>query len=426
MKSIHLRRALVAAIALVASAPALAQRSAIFLHPDGMGANTWMAARMLAVGPDGRLAWDRLPQVAVYVGPLADRITQTSNGGATTHAWGVRAEAESYGTLGGKPIERARSGYAGSLMREARHAGKAIGIVNSSSLTEPGTGVFLASAANRDDEAEIAAQILAAAPDVALGGGEMFFLPQGVQGRHGKGVRTDGRNLVDEARAAGYTIVYTADELAAVPAGTQKLLGLFAAEETFNEGSEQALARAKRPAFQPQAPRFDVMIAKAIELLSSDADGFFLVGNEEASDNQGGENNAAAVLDAALGADRAIAAALDYAERAGNTTVVVASDSDCGGLLVTGDDVEVGMRIPARGENGAPQDGDAGGRAFLAAPDRSGKRLPFLVSWASAGDMSSGLVARGHGPGADLLRGTVDSIDIYRALYLGLFERRID
>ena len=35
--------------------------SAIFLHPDGMGANTWMATRLMHVGPDGRLAWDALP-----------------------------------------------------------------------------------------------------------------------------------------------------------------------------------------------------------------------------------------------------------------------------------------------------------------------------------------------------------------------------
>ena len=40
-------------------------RSAIFLHPDGMGANTWMATRLMPVGPDGRLAWDGLPQLAI-------------------------------------------------------------------------------------------------------------------------------------------------------------------------------------------------------------------------------------------------------------------------------------------------------------------------------------------------------------------------
>jgi alkaline phosphatase len=414
------------ALGLAIAAPASAQRNAIFLHPDGMGANTWMGVRLLEAGPDGRLAIDALPNVAAYVGPLSDRITQSSNGGATTHAWGLRAQKESYGTIDGKAPAAARSGFAGSIMREAQHAGKAVGIVNSSSVTEPGTGVFLASAANRDDEAEIAAQILAAKPVVALGGGEMFFLPKGVRGRHGEGVRTDGRNLVEEAKAAGYAVVHTADELRALPHDTPYVLGLFAAEETFNEATEEGLRKAKLPAFQPQAPRFDAMIAFAIARLSLDADGFLLVGNEEGTDNFGGENNATAVFDAGAGADRAVRIALDFARKQGETTVVLASDSDCGGLLVTGDDVVAGQKVAPRGENGAPQDGGPDGLPFLAAPDRAGVRLPFIATWASASDSSGGVMARGYGSGADLIRGTIDSSDIYRALYLGLFERRID
>lgn len=420
------RTLLVTLAALSFGGNALAQRSAIFIHPDGMGGGTWAGVRLLEVGPDGRLAIDRMPHAAAYMGPMIDSVTASSNGGATTHAWGVRAKSDSYGSIDGKPPAASLSGFKGTLMHEARHAGKAIGIVNSSSLTEPGTGAFLASVADRDDEVEIAAQILAAAPDVALGGGEMFFLPAGVKGRHGMGVRSDGRNLIEEARAAGYTVVFDRAELAAIPAKTTRLLGLFAAEETFNEGTEQQLARKRLPAFQPQAPRFDEMIRVAIDLLANDADGFLLVGNEEASDNFGGENNAAAVLDAGAGADRAVAHALEYMRKNGQTTVVLASDSDCGGLTVTGDDVIAGRRVPARGENGAPQDGGADGLPFQAAPDRHGVRLPFIATWASSSDSSGGVIARGAGPGGDLIRGTVDSTDIYRALYLGLFERRID
>ena len=166
--------------AVDAPTPAAAgPRSAIFLHPDGMGANTWMATRLMHVGPDGRLAWDQLPQVAIYVGPTSDSVNQSSNAGATTHAYGVRAKLDSYGAIDGA-APTAASGKAQSLMVEAKAAGKMTAILNSSSLTEPGTGAFLASVANRDDEAEIASQILAAGPDIALGGGEMFFLPKGV------------------------------------------------------------------------------------------------------------------------------------------------------------------------------------------------------------------------------------------------------
>jgi alkaline phosphatase len=406
----------------VRPAPAsAAPASAIFLHPDGMGANTWHLARLVSVGPDGRLAWDRMERAAVYVGAMTDAVTQSSNGGATTHAWGVRSERDSYGMIARQPIPRAASGAPVSLMMEAKAAGKAIGIVNSSSVTEPGTGAFLASVPNRRDEEAIAAQILASGADVILGGGEQFFLPRGVTGVHGTGVRTDGRNLIEEARAAGYTVVRTAAELEALPPSASRVLGLFAREETFNEGTEQQLAARRLPVFQPQAPRFDVMIARAITILSRHPQGFFLVGNEEATDNLGGDNNAAAVIEGALGADRAIATALAAAAANPNLTVVVSSDSDCGAAQAN--DVPAGRPVPVRGETGAPQDGNPR-LPFLTAPDARGQRLPFAVSWGSGGDVAGGLVVRAHGPGAAALSGTVDSSGVYTALHRGLFGAR--
>ncbi len=392
-------------------AAAAAPGSAIFIHPDGMGANTWMAVRLAQVGPDGRLAWDRLPQAAVYVGPMRDRVHASSDGGATTHAWGVRAEVDSYGMIGGRAIPAARSGAPLSLMREAMAAGKAVGLVNTSTVTEPGTGAFLATVPDTDDDAAIAAQILEARPQVILGGGESWFLPAGAKGAHGPGARRDGRDLLAEARAAGYRIVRTRAELLALeapPPGqpVPRVLGLFAADTLFVEGSEASLARRGRSAFPAGVPRFDEMMAVAQRLLAGAPQGFLLVGNEETTDNLGGDHNASAVLEAGAGADRAIAAALELAARDPGLTVVVASDSDCGGLLARGQD------LPARGP-------------LWAAPDREGRRLPFAITWAAANDGAGGLVARGAGPGAALIRGTIDSTDVYRALYLGLFGREL-
>ncbi|MBS3895820.1 alkaline phosphatase [Silanimonas sp.] len=420
-----LAAALAASLLLIPALAASANpRSAIFLHPDGMGANTWSATRLLHVGPDGRLAWDQLPEVAIYVGPSLDAVEQSSNGGATTHAYGVRARLDSFGQIDGQ-VPVAASGQRLSLMREAQAAGKKVAIFNSSSLTEPGTAVFLASVTDGDDETEIAAQILAARPDIALGGGERFFLPRGVRGRHGMGARRDGRNLIEEARAAGYTVVFTAAELAALPAGSTRVLGLFAAEETFNQADEAGLAAARLPAFQPQAPRFDTMLAFILPRLKDHPQGYFIVGNEEGTDNFSGENNASAALEAAIGADRAIALALAEAQANPALTVVVASDSDNGGMNPTSDDLgdpaTPPRRLPRRTSFGSPIDGDPSGRPFLAAADRFGVRLPFYVSWASDSDGAGGTVVRGIGPGATMLKGTVDATEIYTALHRGLF-----
>ncbi len=251
-------------------------------------------------------------------------------------------------------------------------------------------------------------------------------MPVGAKGRHGPGVRKDGRNLIKEAKAAGYTIVYTANELAKLPENKTRVLGVFASDQTFNEGTEAGLAKAGLPAFQPQAPRYDEMMRAAMRILKKSPEGYLLVGNEEATDNLSGENHAMATLDAAAGADRAIGIAMAEAESNPELTVIVASDSDNGGMNASGDDdLFNGQTLAATSENGSPVDG-ADGKPFVAVADARGVRLPFVVTWSSTSDSSGGTVARGVGPGAELIHGTVDSTDIYRALYLGLFGKKPD
>ncbi|MFZ4071084.1 MAG: alkaline phosphatase [Caulobacterales bacterium] len=422
MVRLSLTAALLSLAVLAPNAVAQVQdkRSAVFLHPDGMGANTWTAIRLKEVGPDGRLAWDQLPAAAAYVGPLLDRVTATSNGGGTSHAWGVRAASASFGFPAGA---EAASGAPMPLMLEAKRAGKAIAIINSASVTDAGTGTQLASVGNRRNHTLIAAKMLSAEPDLLLGGGEKYFLPQGVAGVHGQGVRQDGRNLIEEARAKGYRIVRTRTELLEAAKTKGKILGLFSTDNTFQEGSEEQVAASGKPLFEAQAPRYDEMVAVALNLLADAPNGFYLMAEEEATDNLGGDNNASGVLDAGAGADRAIAAALAAAKANPNLTVVVASDSDCGGLQATGDDAVAGEKLPPATKTGSPIDGVGGAATvpFLAAPDEAGMRWPFAITWASEGDMSGGGIVRATGPGAALVFGTVDSTDVYRALHAGLF-----
>jgi len=169
------------------------------------------------------------------------------------------------------------------------------------------------------------------------------------------------------------------------------------------------------------APDWDVMISAALARLTKGPNGFLLVANHEATDNLGGEN-ASAVLDAAAAADRAIANVLALAAEQPDLTVVVASDSDCGAMVAT-DEASDLDRVPSRGERGTRLEGTADGHPFLAAADAQGRRLPFTIAWGSAGDVAGGLVARGIGPGAALLSGTIDSTDVFRSLHLGLFRR---
>lgn len=264
---------------------ALPTGNVIFFHPDGSGLNGWNAARAYWYGPDALLNWDQLAELALYRGHMLDGLVGSSNGGATTHAFGYKVQHEgSFGRDGGlqyndddelvsegRPID-ALSGAPGSILREAAAAGMPVGIVNDGDLPEPGTGVFLAEVADRTLEEEIARQFLDGRPGfegeplpaVLLGGGEGFFLPSTapacgdtvtldcyvhVDQISGEGpLRSDDRNLLREAADLGYTILRTRADFEALWARLQaepdyapSVLGLFARDDLFNDAPEELL-----------------------------------------------------------------------------------------------------------------------------------------------------------------------------------------
>jgi alkaline phosphatase len=156
----------------------------IFIHPDGTSAAHWGATRILFQGADGRLNWDKMSNLAVYLGHMKNQLSATSNGGAVTHATGVKVNADSFGLdENGKPIV-ALSGKPQTIMEEAMSAGKATAIINSGMIHEPGTAAFLAKSPSRRNFADITKQIVESGADVILGGGEMWYLPKGTAGRH--------------------------------------------------------------------------------------------------------------------------------------------------------------------------------------------------------------------------------------------------
>ncbi|WP_416673966.1 alkaline phosphatase [Egbenema bharatensis] len=414
--------------------------SVIFIHPDGTSPSHYAAARFVHYGPDGRLNWDQMTNAGVYLGHMKDQLTGTSNAGAVTHAFGVKAYAGSYGLdENGEPIE-SLSGQAGiSIMEEAIAAGKGTAVINSGFIAEPGTGAFLAEVESRSDVTGITAQVVESGVDIILGGGEIHYLPVGTVGRFGEaGVREDGRNLIEEAEAAGYTVVYTLEELQSLPAGTEKVLGIFAAEDTYNDTTEENLAEQGLGLYgQPgneNPPTVAQMLEKAIEILSSNPNGFFIVLEEEGTDNFANNNNAAGTIEAAKRADDAIGVAIDYVNNVNpNTLIITAADSDAGGLEVrepVAADEPVGTvaNNPIRNigiEN--PLDGTEGlGTApFVSAPAANGNIYPFAVGWATTADVPGSIVSKTYGLNAEKLPSTLDNTEIYRLMYQTLFDEEL-
>jgi alkaline phosphatase len=394
----------------------------IFIHPDGTSASHWGAARMLYLGPDGRLNWDQMSHLAVYLGHMKNQLTGTSNAGAVTHATGVKVNADSFGLNEAFQPVVAFSGQPETIMQEAIATGKGTAIINSGMIHEPGTGAFVAKAANRREFAEITKQIVLSGVDVIMGGGEMWYLPKGTAGRHTtaeQSQRQDGINLIEEAKQKGYTVIYTRDELLQLPANTQKVLGIFAADDTYNDAPEEELKKQNLPLYVPTAPT-----------VSQNSKGFFVVLEEEGSDNFCNFNHAAGCIQAIKHADDAVGVAMKFIEKNPNTLLVTAADSDAGGLEVVGvteKDFPLNQPLPEKGENGSPWDGKEGTATlpFVSAPDKQGKRFPFAIAWAGLGDFTGSIVAKAHGFNSELLPNTVDNTDIYKLMYRTLFGKEV-
>lgn len=400
--------------------------SVIFLHPDGTSASHWTAARLLLQGPDGVLNWDRLPRLALYRGHMRDAVAATSHGGATSHAFGRKVPSDSYGMDGQEPLV-ALSGKPMSIMREAITAGFPVGTVNSGNIDEPGTGVFLASTPSRKAGADIALQVVRSGAAVILAGGERWLLPQGARGRHGEGARTDGLDLIAEARAAGYAVVFDRAELANLPETALRVLGVFAHHHSFHDEPEESLRTKGLPLYLADAPTLAEMTEAALRILARHGKPFLLVVEEEGTDNFANVNNAAGTLEALRRADEAIGVARAFLAKHPDTLIFTAADSDASGLEALAIRGQApGASLPAVTSNGAPLDGrdGTGTPPFLAAADAQGLRLPFGIAWTAPDDGAGGILVRAEGLHADALaRGACDNTDVYRLMYLTLFGR---
>jgi alkaline phosphatase len=172
------------------------------------------------------------------------------------------------------------------------------------------------------------------------------------------------------------------------------------------------------------------LIAFALRVLAQEPRGFFLVAEEEGTDNFAGNNNAAGTLEAHARADAGIGVAREFLAKHPNTLVLTASDSNAGNMTVVGprfDKLDPARLLPRTAGNGAPLDGrdGTGTPPFVAKPDESGRALPFWISWGAGDDSAGGVVVRADGLNAERVHGNMDNIDVYRVMYLTLFGREL-
>lgn len=255
-----------------------------------------------------------------------DSLTTDSAAGATAYATGHKAKSETVSILPDKTTmphidkvpQQDMNKPLPTLVDAARLSGKSTGVVFTCELTDATPATFLSHAYSRENAESIAEQMVYSGVDILLGGGSDYLVPG-----KGKVNRKDGEDLTKALKANGYEYVTTKKEL--MNSKTGKLWGLF---------NKEALD-ADFDLDPQQQPSLKEMTETAINKLSQNDQGFFLMVEASQIDWFGHDNDPVGIISETLAFDRAFKAAVDFAEKDGHTAVLSVSDHATGGLNMT-------------------------------------------------------------------------------------------
>ncbi len=291
-------------------------RSIILMIPDGLSIEGATLARWYNGGRP--LAWD--PHVCGLVrthsadAPIAD-----SAPASTAYATGHKSQSgfvailpDVFSLPGAAPVPAGRQrAPLLTILQAARLAGKATGLVATSQVTHATPAAFSAHTPERGKMNDIALQLVYSRLDAVLGGGADFLNPD---------KRPDREDLWAVLEQTGSRVARTPAEMRAIDKGP--LWGIFADRALTCELSRDP----------EKEPSLAEMTDKAIEILSRNEKGFFLLVEGSQIDWAAHGNDPAAFLADTLAFNQAVEKALDFAGRDGGTVVIVVSDHGTGGI----------------------------------------------------------------------------------------------
>ncbi|MBJ7312522.1 alkaline phosphatase [Rugamonas sp. CCM 8940] len=352
-----MQRTLIAALLALSFAPAAhaagEAKNIIFFLGDGMGPSTVTASRIYKYGEDGSLTMDTLERTARIKTYSNDAQTTDSAPSMAAYMTGVKMNNEvismsaetvatnpgkdANGNLGVNNCASGNGSTVATILELAKAKGKAVGSITTTELTHATPAATFSHICNRNAQYAIAAQLapggagynaaLGDGVDVLMGGGRNHFTP--FDAASNKAGRADGRNLLTELAAKGYSVAANKSEMAAAPLN-KKFIGLYSSKSHL----EYELDRSATPPVGEGAnqPSLAEMTTKAMDLLSQGDKGYFLMVEGGRIDHALHGTNAKRALVDTIAFDDAIKAALAKAKlndpTLANTLIVVTADHD--------------------------------------------------------------------------------------------------
>lgn len=292
-------------------------KNIIFLIGDGTGLSQWSVGW---VANGGKLNIDQMPVAGYSRTYDLKRLVTDSCAGGTALAAG---EKTNYGYIG---VDKDLNPFETSL-HVAQKKGMKTGLAVTCRINDATPADFSVHSETRKDEEGIAAQYVDSGIDFISGGGTHFW-----------NKRSDGRNLIEEMKAKGYTYVDKLEDIAG--AEGDKFLGLY---------DEYDL----KPALD-RGPILMESTMKAIQMLDNKK-GFFLMVEGSQIDDWAHRNKVGYMCEELFDFDKVIGAVLKWAEKDGHTLVIVTADHNTGGLTLLKGSIEertVKVHFSTKGHDG--------------------------------------------------------------------------
>lgn len=302
-------------------------KNVILLIADGLSVGHRTAARLLSSGMtegkyNGRLAMDTMPHMAFVGTGSVDAITADSANTMSAYTTGHKSSINALGVYADRtadPFDDPKQETLAEILR--RTTGMSVGIVSDAELEDATPAANVAHTRRRDEKAAIVKMLHDVSPDVLLGGGAAYFLPQSMPGSK----RKDDMNWLEIFRNDGYAVVTTNKELQAVPADTTKLLGLFHPGNMDGVLDRRLLKKGTVDKF-PDQPDLTDMASMALSILSKNPEGFFLVVEAGLVDKYSHALDWERAIYDTIMFDKVVGLARDFCEKNPDTLLIVTGD----------------------------------------------------------------------------------------------------
>ncbi|MGE7370271.1 alkaline phosphatase [Neorhizobium sp. NPDC001467] len=349
-------------------------KNVIFLIADGLSVAHRTAARIMSKGmtegkANGRLHMDDVPPVAFIGTSATDAVATDSANTMSAYMTGHKTAVNAIGVYADRTPSSMDDpkveNIAEALRRQTK---KSIGIISTAELQDATPAAIVAHTRKRGDKAEINGMLFDVKPEVVLGGGSAYFLPQATAGSK----RKDDKDYIAMFKEAGYTLATSKDELAtAAGANDGKILGLFHTGNMDTTLDREFLKKGTVGKF-PEQPGLVEMTQAALDTLSKNPEGFFLMVEAANVDKMSHPLDWDRAVVDTIEFDKAVGVAQEFAAKNPDTLIVVTGDHTHGvSIIGTVDDDKPGTdmreKVGTYAEAGFPNYEDKNGDGY---PDK--------------------------------------------------------